>query len=127
MRRSITVSALAAALLVLTVGIAVAAVNRTITLTHSASFPTASGSSQFQSQGTQRELQVEVEHIKVLSGKKVNVFVNGAKWATLTVSSLGKAQVDRNTDVGQAVPKIAAGSTVRVRTLGGTLIASGSY
>jgi hypothetical protein len=35
--------------------------------------------------------------------------------------------VNRNTSAGQRVPTIKKGSTVRVRTLGGTLIASGTF
>jgi hypothetical protein len=103
------------------------AVNRQIALKGSVSFPNATGSAQYQAQGTQRELQVEVEHIRVLAGKHVNVFVNGNKWASPRVSSLGKIDVDRNTERGQKVPVIKAGSTVRVRTLGGTLIARGTF
>jgi len=87
----------------------------------------ATGSSQYQSQGSQRELQVEVEHLKSLTGQHVNIFVNGNKWASPRVSSLGIAQVDRNTDAGQTVPSIGHGSTVRVRTTSGTLIAGGTY
>jgi len=55
------------------------------------------------------------------------VFVNGSKWASPLVSSLGKIDVGRNTELGQSVPTIKAGSTVRVRTLGGTLIAGGTF
>ena len=47
--------------------------------------------------------------------------------ATPLVNSLGHFTVNRNTGAGQAVPTIKAGSTVRVRTLGGTLIASGTF
>ena len=103
------------------------AVNRQVALHGSTSFPNATGSAQYQASSGQRELQVEVEHIKVLAGKQVNVFVNGKKWASPRVSSLGKMDVDRNTEIGQSVPTIKAGSTVRVRTLGGTLIAGGSF
>ena len=57
----------------------------------------------------------------------MNVFVNGNKIASPIVSSLGQIHVERNTDRGQSVPTIVNGSTVRVRTLGGTLIASGTF
>ena len=126
MRRFIAITALAAALAVLGTAVAMAA-TRTITLKPSVSFRTATGQAKFQTENNQRELEVEVEHIKVLAGKKVNVFVNGGKFATPTVSSLGAFDVQRNTAKGQAVPRIVNGSTVRVRTLGGTLIASGSF
>jgi hypothetical protein len=100
---------------------------RTIALHGSASFPNATGSATSKVNGSERELEVEVQHIKVLAGKQVNVFVNGAKWASPRVSSLGAIHVDRSTDRGQSVPKITSGSTVRVRTLGGTLIAGGTF
>jgi hypothetical protein len=127
MRRFTMITAIAAALAVVATAVAIAAVNWTITLKPSASYPKATGTSQYQSQGSQRELQVEVENLKPLAGQHVNVFVNGSKWASPTVSSLGIAQVDKNTDVGQAVPTITHGSTVRVRTTSGTLIAGGTY
>ena len=100
---------------------------RSIALHGSVSFPNATGKAVYKVNGSQRELQIEVEHIKVLAGKHVNVFVNGNKLASPLVSSLGIARVSRNTDKGQFVPTIKTGSTVRVRTLGGTLIASGTF
>jgi hypothetical protein len=55
------------------------------------------------------------------------VFANGNKLASRLVSSLRIARVNRNTDKGQFVPTITSGPTVRLRTLGGTLIASGTF
>ena len=127
MRRFTMITGVAAAIAVLATAVAVAAVNWTITLTPGGAYPSATGSSQYQSQGAQRELQVEVEHLKALAGQRVTVFVNGSKWASPMVSSLGIAQVDRNTDRGQAVPTISHGSTVRVQTPTGTVIAGGTY
>jgi predicted PilT family ATPase len=100
---------------------------RSIALHGSVSFPNASGKAVYKVDGTERELQIEVEHIRVLAGKHVNVFVNGNKLASPLVSSLGVINVNRNTGKGQFVPTIKTGSTVRVRTLGGTLIASGTF
>jgi predicted PilT family ATPase len=100
---------------------------RSIALKGSASFPNATGSAKYKVDGSKRELEIEVQHIKVLAGKHVNVFVNGNKLASPTVSSLGAIDVQRSTERGQSVPTIRSGSTVRVRTLGGTLIAGGSF
>jgi hypothetical protein len=100
---------------------------RSIALHDSVSFPNATGKAVYKVNGSERELQIEVEHIKVLAGKHVNVFVNGNKLASPLVSSLGIARVSRNTDKGQFVPTVKSGSPVRVRTLGGTLIASGTF
>jgi predicted PilT family ATPase len=100
---------------------------RTIALHASVSFPNATGKAVSKINGSERELDVEVQHIRALAGKHVNVFVNGNKWASPLVSSLGTIHVDRSTDRGQFVPTIKTGSTVRVRTLGGTLIAGGTF
>jgi hypothetical protein len=100
---------------------------RSIALHRSVSFPNATGKAVYKVGGGERELQIEVEHIFVLRGKHVNVFVNGNKIASPIVSSLGQIHVDRSTDRGQSVPFIVTGSKVRVRTLGGTLIAGGTF
>jgi predicted PilT family ATPase len=131
MRRITIISALVACV-ALAASMAPAAVAsggtvRSITLHGSSSFPNATGSAKSTVDGSERELEVEVQHIKVLAGKHVNVFVNGNKWASPLVSSLGTIHVDRSTQNGQSVPTIRSGSTVRVRTLGGTLIAGGSF
>jgi predicted PilT family ATPase len=100
---------------------------RTIALHGSVSFPNASGKAVSKVNGIERELQIEVEDINALAGKHVNVFVNGNKLASPLVNSFGVVRVNRNTDKGQFVPTIHTGSTVVVRTLGGTLIASGTF
>ena len=100
---------------------------RTITLHASISFPTATGKAVSKVNGSERELEIDVQHIKALAGKRVRVNVNGRLLATPKVSSLGHFSVNRNTEAGQRVPTIKKGSTVRVRTLGGTLIVSGTF
>lgn len=100
---------------------------RSIVLHHTAAFPHATGKSTYKVKGSERELQVEVEHIRSLAGKHVNVFVNGAKLASPLVSGLGQLHLDRSTGRGQAVPVVKSGSLVRVRTLAGKLIVTGSY
>jgi hypothetical protein len=102
-------------------------VTRTIGLHGSVSFPGATGHATSKTSADERELEVEVQHIRALAGKRVNVFVNGIKWTSPRVSSLGAFHVERSTERGQRVPRITNSSTVRVRTLGGTLIASGSF
>jgi hypothetical protein len=133
MRRTTVLSALIACLAAVVVIVPTAAASggatttRTISLKASVSFPNATGTAVSKTAVGERELDVEVQHIAVLAGKHVNVFVNGLKFASPLVSSLGQIHVDRSTDRGQFVPKIATGSTVRVRTLGGTLIAGGTF
>src|SRR4051812_25056638 len=132
MRRTPIISALIA-LVAMTAVLAPAALasgggtTRSIALHGSVSFPNATGKAVYKVNGSERELQIEVEHIRALAGKRINVFVNGNKLASPLVNSFGVARVNRNTDRGQFVPTIKIGSTVRVRTLGGTLIASGTF
>jgi predicted PilT family ATPase len=102
-------------------------VAHTITLKGSVSFPGATGKAVSKVNGSERELEIDVQHLRALAGKHVNVNVNGSRLASPLVSSLGHFSVNRNTQAGQRVPTIKKGSTVRVRTLGGTLIASGTF
>jgi hypothetical protein len=132
MRRTTIISALIACMTLVAFAPAASAsggstTTRTIALHGSISFPNATGKAVYKVGGGERELQIEVEHIFVLRGRHVNVFVNGNKIATPVVNSLGQIHVERNTDRGQSVPTITSSSTVRVRTLGGTLIAGGSF
>ena len=87
----------------------------------------ATGSSQYQTQPGQRELQVEIERLASLAGRSLVVRVNGASIGTIKVSQTGIAQLTRNTELGQTVPMIGHGSTVTVQTTTGLLIAAGRY
>ena len=49
-----------------------------IALKASSAFPGAKGKAKFQVEG-QRELEIEVEHVRRLAGKRVNFFVNAKK------------------------------------------------
>ena len=135
-KSKIIAAGIAAALMIALVGAVVAApatatitptVDWQVALNHSSAFPTATGSAQYQSQPGQRELQIEVEHLAKLAGQYVSFYANGAKFGVGRVSSLGIVQIDRNTELGQAVPWIVHGSTVAVRTSTGTLIATGLF
>lgn len=132
MRRTTLISALIACLAIVAV-IAPAAsakgggTTRTIALKGSISFPGATGKAVYKVNGSERELEIDLQHIRALAGKHVNVNVNGSRLASPLVSSLGHFTVNRNTGAGQRVPVIKTGSTVRVRTLGGTLVASGTF
>jgi hypothetical protein len=90
-------------------------------------FPAANGKAVYKVNGTERELQIEVQDLNSLKGKHINVFVNGSKLGSPLVNSLGNARLERNTDRGQFVPRITDGSRVVVRTIGGTLIVSGTF
>jgi hypothetical protein len=104
-----------------------ATVNWQIPLAPGAAYSSARGSAQYQAQPGQSEFQAEVEHLTALAGTKVVFQVNGVKIGTRTVSPLGRAQINRNTEKGQAVPTITRGTTVTVQTPAGALIASGTF
>jgi hypothetical protein len=114
----------------LSVGIiasAATAANRQIALKAGPAYPVARGSAQYQAQPGQRELQLEVEHIRLLAGKRVLVYVNGARVGSAPVSRRGVAELNRNTERGQRVPHIRSEAAVRVRTANGALIVSGTF
>jgi hypothetical protein len=101
--------------------------NRQIALKGGAAYPRGNGSAQYQSQPGQRELQVEVQHVRSLAGKTVVFSAAGTTLGSAKVSALGQADITRNTELGQKVPSIAHGSSVTVRTTGGRLIVSGRF
>ena len=90
-------------------------------------FPAAKGSAKFKAKPGERELQVEVEHIRRLAGRRVVVVVGGAKLGTTKVSALGAARLSRNSELGQRVPQVSAGTVVRVRTAAGATVVKGSF
>ena len=90
-------------------------------------FAAAKGSAKFKAKPGERELQVEVEHIRRLAGRRVVVVVGGAKLGTAKVSALGAARLSRNSELGQRVPQVSAGTVVRVRTGAGATVVKGSF
>jgi hypothetical protein len=122
---------LAAAALVLSVSVpAVLASSGTgtrIVLKAAKAFPAAKGSAKFRSRPDERELEVEVEHIRRLAGKRVAFFVAGKKLGTAKINAFGAARIDRNSERGHRVPSVRVGTNVAVRTLAGVKIVSGSF
>jgi hypothetical protein len=94
-----------------------------IALKASSSFPGAKGKAKFQVEG-QRELEIEVEHVRRLAGKRVNFFVGSKMLGSKRVSALGAAQLDRR---GSTFPAINSGTRISVKTASGRLIASGRF
>jgi hypothetical protein len=94
-----------------------------IALKAASGFAGASGKAKYQAAG-QRELEVEVEHIRRLAGKRVSFFVNSTKIGTARVNGLGAARVDRR---GSTFPAIQSGTRIKVRTAGGSLIVAGRF
>jgi hypothetical protein len=53
--------------------------------------------------------------------------VGGKKLASAKVNRFGAAEINRNSERGQLVPNVRAGTTVRVKTAAGALIVKGSF
>ena len=102
-------------------------VNWQIPLTAGTGIAGVTGSSQYQSQPGQRELQIEIEHLRSLAGQSLLVQVNGAPVGSMKVSGKGIAQLTRNTERGQVTPMVAHGSIVTVKTNAGIVLASGRF
>ena len=98
-----------------------------IVLKAARAFPAAKGSAKFKATAEERELQVEVEPIRRLAGKRVVFFVARKKLGTRKVNVFGAAPIERNTERGQFVPGVSAGTNVTVRTAAGALIVRGSF
>ena len=71
-----------------------------------------------------RQLEAQIENAHALAGKNVRFRVNGKLVGTARVNPMGTARVNRS---GNVVPVVSAGSTIRVRTLSGNLVASGRF
>jgi hypothetical protein len=93
----------------------------------SVAFPNASGDAKLKRDGTEREFEAEVEHVRRLAGKRLTVFVHGARVGRMTVGGLGRAELDRSTELGQKVPAVSNGDRVNVRTAAGTLVVTGRF
>ncbi len=98
-----------------------------INLTGSAQYPNAKGTAKYKNEGGEREFQVELENAKALAGKMVDVYANGAKVGSFKVNRLGRGSMNRNSDQGQSVPNISAGSAIQIKTKAGALIVSGNF
>jgi hypothetical protein len=96
---------------------------RIIALKASSAFPGAKGKAKFQTEG-QRELEIEVEHVRRLAGKQVNFFVGAKKVGSKRISALGAAQLDRR---GSNFPAVNSGTRISVKTASGRLIVSGRF
>src|SRR5262245_38001340 len=94
------------------------------TLNGSAAFPAVSGKAKFSVDDGIRQLEAQIEDANALAGTKVSFVVNGKTVGSKTVSALGNARINRS---GAAVPSVSAGSTIRVRTPSGALVASGIF
>ena len=102
-------------------------VSITATLKGGTAFPAATGQAKFSHEAGKRELEVEIEHARPLAGRRLTVFVGGTKVGTMVVGRLGRAQLNRSTQLGQAVPRVSAGTGVGVHTAAGVVVAKGRF
>ena len=124
-RISSLIAGVATALALVAVPAATAATDvHRATLSGSARFPAVTGSAKFQRDDGIRELEAEIQHARPLAGSKVRFIVNGVAVATVKVSAVGTARIDRS---GAAVPPVSSGSTIRVRRLNDVLVAAGRF
>ena len=80
------------------------------------SYPGARGTAQYQSLPNERELDVEVDHLGALAGKRVVLYVGGSKIGTAQVSSRGVVELTRNTETGRSVSQVRTGTPVALAT-----------
>jgi hypothetical protein len=127
MKRSFLITLLVLAVAIPAAALASGGEGTRIALKPSKAFPLAKGSAKFKAKPGERELQVEVEHIRRLAGRQVVFVVAGAQFGAAKVSALGAARLNRNSERGQRVPQVKAGTVVKVRTAGGRTVVSGSF
>jgi hypothetical protein len=129
MRRSWKITGLLPASLIglLIVPASFAASNNQITLTPSSSYPTTSGTAQYQSQPGQAELQIEVDHARALAGQYLSIYVGSSKIGTARVNGRGVAELTRNSELAQRVPRVGSGTVVTVRTGHAATVVSGRF
>jgi hypothetical protein len=95
-----------------------------IALRSAKAFPAAKGSATFKAKPGERQLEAEVEHVRLLAGRTVTFYVGGKRLGTAKVGALGAAHIERRNG---AVPAVRAGTVVSVKTAGGVLVVKGSF
>ena len=87
----------------------------------------ARGWSQYDQEGNERELEVNVSRLAALAEQRVLVYVNSEKVGGLLLSRDGTGFQGWDTERGHHVPSAGPQSSVEIRTGRGALIASGIY
>ena len=93
-----------------------------ISLKASSAFPGAKGKAKFKTDG-QRELEIEVEHLRRYAGRPVSFFVNSKKVGSLRLNRFGAAELNLR---GSRAPAVSSGTRISVK-LAGRLIVSGRF
>ena len=103
------------------------AVIKRAALSGSTAFPSVNGEAKWKSKEGERELEVQIEDAKKLAGKQLTVRIGSTVVGHMKVNALGRARLVKSTQAGQSVPASVAGKTVKIKTSGGKLVASGSF
>lgn len=92
-----------------------------------ASFGSAVGKAKWDSRysNTKRELEIEVEHLP--AGLVVEFFVDGVHVGTRTTNFFGHAEIEFETEHGEAVPESVSGLAIEVRSAAGAVIVAGRF
>jgi hypothetical protein len=101
-----------------------------INLSASSAFPSAKGYAKFKNRGGEREFEVELEHLRQLSNQRLGVCLNGSRVGSLKINSLGRGELNLNSDSGEKVPSVGANTKVQVHTnnsCSAALVASGQF
>lgn len=101
--------------------------NRQIRLTSSAAYRQVRATAQYQVNGRQRELQIEVRRATALAGRRLVVTVGGRRLGVVRISTRGRAEMTRNTEHRQVVPPVVRGTRVVLSTTQGRALASGRF
>ena len=97
-----------------------------VALVGSTDFPNANGKARFEDRGGEQRFRVEVEDASVPCAQ-LQVVVDGTPFGTMS-GPLGGCRLALNSDLGQTVPAVVAGSQVLVNeTIGGKLVVSGAF
>lgn len=91
-------------------------------LTGSHDYPRARGTASYVSGDHGRELDIHLHGMAGLAGRRLVIYLHGARAGTMTVTGSGYAHLDRH-GAGPCRP----GQPVRVRTSSGTLVAAGTF
>jgi hypothetical protein len=109
-------------------GLALANVNDLkIRLTSAPGFGAVEANAKFRDRNGSQVFESTVNRALGLAGMVLTVSVDGTAVGTFTVSVVGTGTLTLNTDLGQVVPAIRAGSLVEIRTSSGLLVASGRF
>jgi len=96
-------------------------------LSGSSTFSAVNGEAKWKTKGGERELEIQIEDAKALSGKRLAVRIGGKLIGHMRVSALGRARLVKSTEAGQSVPTSVTGKAVKITTGGGALVASGRF